>query len=96
LTIYNASKAAIRSFARSWTIDLKHRKIRVKAVSPGPIDTPALSRLFKNGQQSEQMKRTLLSTIPMGRMGDPDEVAKAGGSILLQSNEYTIKDFSKG
>src|SRR5215467_964082 len=45
LSVYNATKAAIRSFARSWTVDLKHRKIRVNAISPGPINTPAVSRL---------------------------------------------------
>jgi NAD(P)-dependent dehydrogenase (short-subunit alcohol dehydrogenase family) len=53
LSVYNATKAAIRSFARSWTVDLKHRKIRVNAISPGPTDTPGLSHLFENGQQAE-------------------------------------------
>jgi NAD(P)-dependent dehydrogenase (short-subunit alcohol dehydrogenase family) len=70
-SVYDATKAAIRSFARSWTVDLKHRKIRVNAISPGPIDTPVLRRLFED----EQMKTTLLNTIPLGRMGSPDEVA---------------------
>ena len=84
LSVYNATKAAIRSFARSWTVDLKHRKIRVNAISPGPIDTPGLSRLFENGQQADQVKTTLLSTIPMGRMGNPDEIAKA---VLFLAND---------
>jgi NAD(P)-dependent dehydrogenase (short-subunit alcohol dehydrogenase family) len=75
LSVYNATKAAIRSFARSWTVDLKHRKIRVNAISPGPTDTPGLSHLFENGH-AEQVKTTLLRTIPLGRMGSPDEVAK--------------------
>jgi NAD(P)-dependent dehydrogenase (short-subunit alcohol dehydrogenase family) len=70
----HATKAAIRSFARTWTVDLKHRKIRINAISPGPINTPMLSE-FRT-QQAEQFK-SLLSTIPMGRMGSPDEVAKA-------------------
>ncbi|MGA9151659.1 MAG: SDR family oxidoreductase [Candidatus Nitrosopolaris sp.] len=70
MSLYNASKAAIRSFARSWTVDLKYRKIRINAISPGPIETPMSAEL------SEQVKTTFLSTIPMGRMGNPDEVAK--------------------
>jgi NAD(P)-dependent dehydrogenase (short-subunit alcohol dehydrogenase family) len=69
LSVYNATKAAIRSFARSWTVDVKHRTIRVNAISPGPTDTPGLSHLFENGQHAEQVKTTLLSTIPLGRMG---------------------------
>ena len=71
-SVYDATKAAIRSFARSWTVDLKNRKIRVNAISPGPTDTPVLRRLFED----EQMKTTLLNTIPLGRLGSPDEVAK--------------------
>ncbi|MGB6592202.1 MAG: SDR family oxidoreductase, partial [Candidatus Nitrosopolaris sp.] len=58
-SVYDATKAAIRSFARLWTVDLKHRKIRVNAISPGPTDTPVLRRLFEN----EQMKTPLLNTI---------------------------------
>jgi NAD(P)-dependent dehydrogenase (short-subunit alcohol dehydrogenase family) len=88
LSLYNASKAAIRSFARSWTVDLKHRKIRVNAISPGPIDTPGLSSLFENGQGGEQVKTTFLSTIPMGRIGNPDEVAKA--VLFLASDDSSF------
>lgn len=58
LSVYNATKAAVRSFARSWTVDLKHRKIRVNAISPGPIDTPGFSSLLENGQDGEQVKTT--------------------------------------
>jgi NAD(P)-dependent dehydrogenase (short-subunit alcohol dehydrogenase family) len=92
LSVAAATKAAIRSFACSWTVDLKHRKIRVNAISPGPIDTPTLSRLFEkwaeNGQQVEQVKTTFLSTIPMGRMGNPDEVAK--GVLFLASDDSSF------
>ena len=70
-SVYDATKAAIRSFARTWTVDLKQRKIRVNAISPGPIDTPML------GQQSEQVKTSLVSIVPLGRMGRPEEIAKA-------------------
>jgi NAD(P)-dependent dehydrogenase (short-subunit alcohol dehydrogenase family) len=88
LSVYDATKAAIRSFARSWTVDLKHRKIRVNAISPGPIDTPGLSRLFENGQGGEQVKTTFLSTIPMGRLGSPDDVAKA--VLFLASDDSSF------
>ena len=82
MSVYNATKV---SFARSWTVDLKHRKIRVNAISPGPTDTPGLSHLFENGQQ---IKMTLLSTIPLGRMGSPDEVAKA--VLFLASDDSSF------
>jgi NAD(P)-dependent dehydrogenase (short-subunit alcohol dehydrogenase family) len=88
LSVYNATKAAVRSFARSWTVDLKHRKIRVNAISPGPIDTPGFISLLENGQHGEQVKTTLLSTIPMGRMGNPDEVAKA--VLFLASDDSSF------
>ena len=84
-SVYSATKAAIRSFARSWTVDLKHRKIRVNAISPGPIDTSML-REFRT-QQAEQFK-SLLSTIPMGRMGNPDEVAKAVSFLASDDSSF--------
>jgi len=68
--VYAASKAAIRSFARTWTTDLKDRRIRSSVVSPGPIDTPLASR------QSADVIARIASTIPMGRMGKPEEVAQ--------------------
>jgi NAD(P)-dependent dehydrogenase (short-subunit alcohol dehydrogenase family) len=91
-SVYNATKAAIRSFARSWTADLKQRKIRVNAISPGPIDTPAsrlsLSGLVQSEQQSEQLKRNLVSTVPLGRMGSPDEVAKVASFLASDDSSY--------
>jgi NAD(P)-dependent dehydrogenase (short-subunit alcohol dehydrogenase family) len=72
-SVYSATKAAIRSFARSWTVDLKQRKIRVNAISPGPIDTPAsrlsLRGLVQSEQMSEQLRKKLVTTVPLGRMG---------------------------
>jgi NAD(P)-dependent dehydrogenase (short-subunit alcohol dehydrogenase family) len=75
-SVYSATKAALRSFARSWTVDLKDRKIRVNVVSPGPIETPAIDRLAQAGG-GDQLKVGLISGVPMGRMGTSDEIAKA-------------------
>jgi NAD(P)-dependent dehydrogenase (short-subunit alcohol dehydrogenase family) len=80
--VYAASKAAIRSFARSWTTDLKDRGIRSNVVSPGPIDTPLASR------QSADVIARIVSTIPMGRMGKPEEVAKA--ALYLASDDSSF------
>ena len=87
LSVVAATKAAIRSFARSWTVDLKHLKIRVNAVSPGPIDTPGLRRSIQT-EQAEQLKTILLNTIPMARMGNPDEVAAA--VLFLASDDSSF------
>jgi NAD(P)-dependent dehydrogenase (short-subunit alcohol dehydrogenase family) len=87
-SVYSASKAAVRSFARTWTVDLRHRKIRVNAVSPGPIDTQALSDLMKNEEQSRQLKKELVSTVPLRRMGTPDEVAKVVTFLASDESSY--------
>jgi len=87
LSIYHATKAAIRSFARSWTLDLKHRKIRVNAVSPGPIDTPFVDRVLSK-EQREQFLDSVLKSTPMGRMGAPDEVAKAVLFLASEDSSY--------
>jgi NAD(P)-dependent dehydrogenase (short-subunit alcohol dehydrogenase family) len=83
LSDYSATKAAIRSFARSWTVDLKHRKIRVNVISPGPIDTVAFRLTV-----SEQLMKNLVSTVPLGRMGNPDEVAKAVAFLASNDSSY--------
>jgi NAD(P)-dependent dehydrogenase (short-subunit alcohol dehydrogenase family) len=75
--VYAASKAAIRSFARTWANELKDRGVRVNAVSPGPVDTPGLTGLAPDAEQAESLKAYLTSTVPLGRMGRPDEVADA-------------------
>src|SRR5260221_772831 len=79
-SVYSATKAAIRSFARSWTLDLQARQIRVNAVSPGPTNTPMTS--------NEEFKASLLPTIPLGRWGDPDEIAKA--VVFLASDDSSF------
>ncbi len=83
--VYSATKAAVRSFARTWTNDLKDRKIRVNVVSPGPIDTPGVDGLAQNEEQAKQFKAGLIAQVPLGRMGEPDEIAKA--VVFLASDD---------
>jgi len=87
-SVYGATKAAVRSFARTWTVDLQARQIRVNAVSPGPINTSAIRGLAQTQEQVEQFKASLVSTIPMRRFGDPDEVAKA--VLFLASDDSSF------
>ncbi|MDQ5869544.1 MAG: glucose 1-dehydrogenase [Thermoproteota archaeon] len=88
-SVYSATKAAVRSFARSWTQELKQRRIRVNAISPGPIDTPGLSAGFSGlGVSEDQIKMSVVSTIPLGRMGNPHEVAKA--ALFLASDDSSF------
>jgi NAD(P)-dependent dehydrogenase (short-subunit alcohol dehydrogenase family) len=87
-SVYSATKAAVRSFARTWTGDLRHRKIRVNAISPGPIDTPIFSNVLQNEEQIDQFKKNIVNTVPMGRMGSPDEVAKAVSFLASGDSSY--------
>ncbi len=88
-SVYSATKAAIRSFARTWTVDLKQRKIRVNAVSPGPIDTPAIDRLAQiEEEEIKQLKKSIITTVPMGRMGSPDEVAKVVSFLASDESSF--------
>ncbi|HEU4481588.1 MAG TPA: SDR family oxidoreductase [Nitrososphaeraceae archaeon] len=87
-SVYSATKAAVRSFARTWTVDLRHRKIRVNAISPGPIDTPIFGNLLQNEKQREQFKKNILNTVPMRRMGSPDEVAKVVLFLASDDSSY--------
>jgi len=82
MSVYNASKAAVRSFARTWTMDLKERKIRVNVLSPGTIDTAVFVGVPK------EVKDQFVSLIPMGRIGQPDEIAKA--ALFLASEESSF------
>jgi NAD(P)-dependent dehydrogenase (short-subunit alcohol dehydrogenase family) len=90
VSVYGATKAAIRSFARSWTVDLKHRKIRVNAVSPGFIDTPMATgaSMGLSEEQVEEFKKNVLSMVPLGRMGHPDEIAKAVVFFASDDSSY--------
>jgi len=84
-SVYSATKAAVRSFARTWTTDLKSRRIRVNAVSPGSIDTPALNDLLASSEVGEQRRKAITSAVPLGRFGTPDEIAKA--VVFLASDD---------
>jgi NAD(P)-dependent dehydrogenase (short-subunit alcohol dehydrogenase family) len=84
-SVYSATKAAVRSFARTWTTDLKDRGIRVNAMSPGPIDTPGLSELLASSETGEQRRKMISNTVPLGRFGKPEEIAKA--VVFLASDD---------
>jgi NAD(P)-dependent dehydrogenase (short-subunit alcohol dehydrogenase family) len=84
-SVYSATKAAVRSLARTWTTDLKDRRIRVNAISPGPIDTPGLSELLASSETGEQRKKMISTTVPLGRFGRPEEIAKA--VVFLASDD---------
>jgi NAD(P)-dependent dehydrogenase (short-subunit alcohol dehydrogenase family) len=86
--VYSASKAAVRSFARTWTVDLKSRKIRVNTLSPGPIDTPILKGLAPTEEDLGQLKANLAAAVPLGRMGSPDEIAKAALFLASDDSSY--------
>src|SRR5246127_2090268 len=87
-SVYSATKAAIRSFARTWTTDLKDRRIRVNAVSPGSIDTPGLSGLLASAASGEQRLKNVSNNVPLGRLGKPDEIAKA--VVFLASDDASF------
>lgn len=88
LSVYSATKAAVRSFARTLTSDLKDRKIRVNAISPGPIDTPGLDNLGKTEEQRRKIKSSLITGLPLGRLGNPDEIAKAVVFLASDDSSY--------
>jgi len=80
--VYGATKAAIRNFVRGWTVELKDRRIRANVLSPGPTDTPLVS------QQSADVIARMVSTIPIGRIGQPEEIAKA--ALFLASDDSSF------
>ena len=87
ISVYSATKAAVRSFARTWTNELRDRRIRVNAISPGHIDTP----IFEGWQQGDaltKLKEELARNVPLGRMGDPDEIAKAVAFLASDEASY--------
>jgi NAD(P)-dependent dehydrogenase (short-subunit alcohol dehydrogenase family) len=87
-SVYSATKAAIRNFARNWMLDLKDRHIRVNAISPGVTDTAGLDELFGGGAQAQGTRDYLARLIPAGRVGQPDEIAKA--VLFLASDDASF------
>jgi NAD(P)-dependent dehydrogenase (short-subunit alcohol dehydrogenase family) len=87
-SVYSATKAAVRSFARTWTTDLKERRIRVNAVSPGSIDTPGARDLLASSEVGEKRKKMIAESIPLGRFGTPDETAKAVVFLASDDSSY--------
>jgi NAD(P)-dependent dehydrogenase (short-subunit alcohol dehydrogenase family) len=87
-SVYSATKAAVRSFARTWTTDLKGRGIRVNAVSPGSTDTPGFGDLLRSTETGRQRLQTISSNVPLGRLGRPDEVAKAVLFLASDDSSY--------
>ena len=85
-SVYSATKAALRSFARTWTADLKERRIRVNVVSPGGTDTPGLRAL--SGATSEQLSNAYRDRVPLGRVGQPDDIAAAVSFLASDDASY--------
>jgi NAD(P)-dependent dehydrogenase (short-subunit alcohol dehydrogenase family) len=87
-SVYSATKAAVRSFARSWTMDLKDRRIRFNVISPGPIETPGISGLVNSPEEERQFKAAMVAQVPLGRMGQPVEVANV--AVFLASDDSSF------
>jgi len=87
-SVYAASKAALRSFARTWSVDLKDRKIRINVVSPGTVITPGYKTAGLSDEQIEQFKAQTAATTPLGRTGTPDEIAKAVVFLVSDDSSY--------
>ncbi len=87
-SVYSATKAALRSFARTWTTDLKPRRIRVNAVSPGTIDTPGLNDLLASAEAGQERVKMITNAVPLGRFGRPEEIAKAVVFLASDDSSY--------
>jgi NAD(P)-dependent dehydrogenase (short-subunit alcohol dehydrogenase family) len=88
ISVYSATKAAVRSFARRWTTELRHRKIRVNVISPGYIETPIFNKAGLTREQVDEVKVSLVAATPLGRMGTPDEVANAAVFLASDDGSY--------
>ena len=83
LSVYNASKAAVRSFARSWTADLKGRGVRVNVLSPGHTDTPGVAQFM-----TDEVRASAIASVPLGRLGVPDDLGKAAVFLASEDSAY--------
>jgi NAD(P)-dependent dehydrogenase (short-subunit alcohol dehydrogenase family) len=87
-SVYSASKAAVRNFARSWSLDLKPWKIRINVISPGVVPTPGYNLLGLTEEQIQDFVNVQATTIPLGRVGTPDEIGKA--VVFLMSDDSSF------
>ncbi|MEU8242213.1 SDR family oxidoreductase [Actinoplanes missouriensis] len=87
-SVYAATKAALRSFARSWAAELADRGVRVNSIAPGPIETPGLSGLAGDPAAAEQLLKGLAAGVPMQRLGQPDEIASAVLFLASDASSY--------
>jgi NAD(P)-dependent dehydrogenase (short-subunit alcohol dehydrogenase family) len=87
-TVYGATKAGVRSFARTWAAELKDCGIRVNVVSPGATDTPIITGQFATQQQAESAKAAFAEKTPLGRIGRPDELASAVMFLASDESSY--------
>jgi NAD(P)-dependent dehydrogenase (short-subunit alcohol dehydrogenase family) len=87
MSVCSATKAAVRPFARTWTNDLRDRRIRVNVISPGHIDTPIMESLHQ-GEALTKVKQEFANNVPLGRMGDPDEIARAVSFLASDDASY--------
>lgn len=87
-SVYSASKAAVRNFARSWVLDLKDRHIRVNTLSPGPTSTPALAGLVPSEEAHRELLAQLASQVPLGRVAQPREIARV--AVFLASDDASF------
>lgn len=85
--VYSASKAAVRAFARTWILELKGKNIRVNVVSPGPTETPIINTIMDE-EQVKQFKDAVVSAIPLGRIGRPEEVASAVAFLASSDSSF--------
>jgi NAD(P)-dependent dehydrogenase (short-subunit alcohol dehydrogenase family) len=85
---YNATKAAVRSFARTWTNELKDRHIRINTLSPGPIETPIFGKVGLTDAQITDFATAITGLVPLGRIGTADEIAKA--AVFLASDDSSF------
>jgi len=85
---YSASKAAVRSFARTWAAEFKNRGIRVNTLSPGPIDTPIIAASGLTPEEVETYNKEIVTSVPLGRIGRPEEMAKA--ALFLASTDSSF------
>ena len=88
LSVYSAAKAGVRSFARTWTTDLKARRIRVNSLSPGPIDTPIMNKPGVSEEQVKSRKQAFASMVPLGRIGRSEEIATV--ALFLASDDSSF------